>query len=124
VGENIDPEEGTSHSPLVGLRNPPHAPWKKTTVNWIVRNRKMMRLFLSGMLFGVIITAAVTYVFAIPANNYYWRMEIWKRGAAAWTFDKNGNYGWRWLVEPTPDTPVQKRVIAPPSAVKVKSEHL
>ena len=46
------------------------------------------------MLFGVMITAAVTYVFAIPANNYYWQMEIWKRGGAAWTFDKNGHH---WL---------------------------
>ena len=43
------------------------------------------RLFLIGMLCGVMITAAVTYVFAIPANNNYWRMEIWKRGGAAWT---------------------------------------
>ena len=86
--------------------------------------RKMIRLFLIGTLFGVMITAAVTYVFAIPANNYYWRTEIWKRGGAAWTFDKNGHYGWKWMVEPIPDTPSQKRIIAPPSAVKVKSELL
>ena len=84
----------------------------------------MIRLFLIGTLFGVMITAAVTYVFAIPANNYYWRTEIWKRGGAAWTFDKNGHYGWKWMVEPIPDTPSQKRIIAPPSAVKVKSELL
>jgi len=77
-----------------------------------------------GMLCGVIITAAVTYMFALPANNYYWRTEIWKRGGAAWTFDKDGHYGWKWMVEPIPDTPVQKRVTVPPSAVKVKSEHL
>ena len=35
------------------------------------------------------ITAAFTYAFAIPANNYHWQMEIWKRGGAAWTVDKN-----------------------------------
>ena len=77
-----------------------------------------------GMLCGVIITAAVTYVFAIPANNYYWRTEIWKRGGAAWTFDKDGHYGWKWMIEPIPDTPVQKRVTVPPSAVKVRVEQL
>ncbi len=45
--------------------------------------RKMIRIFLIGMLCGVMITAAFTYVFAIPANSDYWRMEIWKRGGAA-----------------------------------------
>ena len=69
-------------------------------------------------------TAAVTYAFAIPANSNYWRMEIWKRGGAAWTFDKDGHFGWRWLAEPVPDAPSQKRVIVPPSAVKVRAEHL
>jgi hypothetical protein len=88
------------------------------------RNRKMKRLFLIGMLCGVMITAAVTYVFAIPANNYYWRMEIWKRGGAAWTYDRNGHAGWKWTVEPIPDTPSQKRAIAPPSQIKVRSEQL
>ena len=89
-----------------------------------VGKRKMMRLFLIGMLCGVMITAAVTYVFAIPANSDYWRMEIWKRGGAAWTFDRDGHFGWKWMVEPIPDTPRQKRVIAPPSTVKVQSEQL
>ena len=83
-----------------------------------------MRLFLIGMLCGVMITAAVTYVFAIPANNYQWRMEIWKRGGGVWTFDKNGHYGWKWMIEPIPDIPLQKRVIAPPSQVKVSAEQL
>jgi hypothetical protein len=86
--------------------------------------RKMMRLFLIGTLFGVMITAAVTYAFAIPANNYHWQMEIWQRGGAAWTMDKNGHYGWKWTVEPIPDTPTKRPVVAPPSAVKVKSEQL
>jgi hypothetical protein len=78
-----------------------------------------------GMLCGVMLTAAVTYVFAIPANNFHWQMEIWNRGGAAWTYDmKSGHTGWKWLVEPTPDTPRQNRFIAPPSAVKVRTEHL
>ena len=84
----------------------------------------MMRLFLIGMLCGVMITAAFTYVFAIPANSDHWRWEIWKRGGAAWTMDKNGHPGWKWMVEPIPDTPAKKPVIAPPSAVKVSSERL
>ena len=84
----------------------------------------MKRIFLIGMLCGVIITAAVTYVFAIPANNYHWRMEIWNRGGAAWTVDKNGHFGWMWLVQPVQDTPSQKRAIAPPSQIKVRSEQL
>jgi hypothetical protein len=124
VGKNIAPEEGTSDSSPVGLQNPPHAPWKRTIVQWIVRNRKMMRLFLIGMLFGVMIATAVTYMFAIPANSDYWRMEIYKRGGAAWTVDKNGHGGWKWMVEPIPDDPPQKKVVVPPSAVKVKSERL
>ena len=60
------------------------------------------------------ITAAFTYLFAIPANSDHWRMEIWKRGGAAWTMDmKNGRIGWKWMVEPIPDTPRKKPVIAP-----------
>jgi hypothetical protein len=87
--------------------------------------RKMMRLFLIGTLFGVMITAAVTYAFAIPANSDYWRTEIWKRGGAAWTYDKNGHIGWKWMVDPIPDTPnIPKRAVIPPSVVKVRSEQL
>jgi hypothetical protein len=83
----------------------------------------MMRLFLVGMLSGVMLAAAFTYAFAIPANTYYWQTEIWKRGGAAWTFDmKTGRGGWKWLVEPATDTPRQKRIITPPSAVKVSEQ--
>ncbi len=89
-----------------------------------VGKRKMIRIFLIGTLCGVIITAAVTYVFAIPANNYYWRMEIWNRGGAAWTYDKNGHSGWKWMVEPIPDTPRAKPVVVPSSPTKVSSEQL
>jgi hypothetical protein len=85
----------------------------------------MIRLFLIGTLFGVMITAAVTYVFAIPANSDYWRMEIYKRGGAAWTVDRTGHVGWTWMIEPMPDTPnIPKRAVIPPSAVKVRSEQL
>ena len=84
----------------------------------------MRRLFLTGMLLGVIITAAFTYVFAIPANNTYWRMEIWKRGGAAWTFDKNGHSGWKWMVEPIPDAPPKKPVIVPASQTNSRTEKL
>jgi len=85
----------------------------------------MARLFLIGMLCGVMITAAFTVVFAIPANSDHWRWEIWQRGGAAWTYDKNGHVGWKWMVDPIPDIPtVPKRVVAPPSAVKVRSEQL
>ncbi len=89
-----------------------------------VGKRKMIRLFLIGMLCGVMIMAAVTVVFAIPANNFHWRMEIFNRGGAAWTVDKNGHVGWKWMVEPIPDTPTKKRAIAPPSQIKVSAERL
>ena len=84
----------------------------------------MIRLFLIGMLCGVMVTAAVTLAFALPANSDYWRMEIYKRGGAAWTVDRSGHVGWRWMVEPIPDTPIKRPLIAPPSAVKVKTELL
>jgi hypothetical protein len=84
----------------------------------------MRRIFLIGALCGVIITAAVTFAFTIPANSDYWRMEIWKRGGAAWTFDKDGHLSWTWTVEPIPETRPAKRVIVPPSSVKIRIERL
>jgi hypothetical protein len=84
----------------------------------------MMRVFLIGMLCGVMTAAAFTYAFAIPANSTYWRMEIWKRGGAAWTYDKNGHAGWKWMVEPIPDTPRAKPAIVPLSQTKVRTEQL
>ena len=84
----------------------------------------MMRLFLIGMLLGVMIMAAVTLVFAIPANDYRWRMEIYNRGGAAWTVDQNGHLGWKWLVEPVSDAPRTKRAIVPPSQTNVRAERL
>ena len=84
----------------------------------------MRGIFLSGVLCGVIMAAAVTFVFAIPGNSDYWRMEIWKRGGAAWTYDKNGHSGWKWMVEPIPDVPTVKPVIIPSPQTKVRSEQL
>jgi hypothetical protein len=84
----------------------------------------MKHLFMIGMLCGVMITAAVTYVFAIPANSNYWRMEIWKRGGAAWTYDTKGHLGWKWTVDPIPDAPRAKPVIAPLSKTDLRIERL
>jgi hypothetical protein len=76
------------------------------------------------MLFGVMIAATVTLVFAIPANSDHWRMEIWKRGGGAWTFDKNGKISWTWTVKPISDTPNKKRVTAPSGQPSVRVERL
>jgi hypothetical protein len=85
----------------------------------------MRRLFLIGMLCGVMVAAVFTYVFAIPANSDHWRWEIWNRGGAAWTLNmKTGQRGWKWLVEPIPDNPTAKRAIVPPSQTKVRTEQL
>ena len=99
---------------------PSFGPLYKGTVG----KRKMIRVFLIGALFGVMITTAVTYVFAIPANSNYWRMEIWKRGGGAWIFDKNGHLSWTWTVKPIPDTPEKKPVVIPSSQTNVRSERL
>jgi hypothetical protein len=84
----------------------------------------MRRIFLIGILCGVIMATAVTFVFTIPANSDYWRMEIWKRGGGAWTFDKNGHISWAWTVEPIPETRPAKRIIGPSSNAKIRSERL
>jgi len=68
--------------------------------------------------------AAVAFVFTIPANSDYWRMEIWKRGGAAWTYDNNGHLGWKWMVDPIPDAPRAKPVIVPSTHAKVRTEQL
>ena len=86
--------------------------------------RKMRGIFLIGVLCGVLITAAVTFVFAIPANSDHWRMEIWKRGGGAWTFDKNGHLGWTWTVEPISDIPRKKRAVIPSSQTNIHNERL
>ena len=68
--------------------------------------------------------AAVTFVFAIPATNDHWRVEITKRGGGGWYLDKNGRLGWMWTVEPSPTTPRPKRVIAPSPQANSPSERL
>jgi hypothetical protein len=85
---------------------------------------KAIRLFLVGVLCGVIITAAVAFGLAIPANSDHWRMEIWKRGGGAWIFDKNGHLSWTWTVQQIPDMPPKKPAIIPSSQTNVRSEHL
>jgi hypothetical protein len=89
-----------------------------------MKGYKMIRTFLIGNLCGVIMAAAVTFVFTIPGNSDYWRMEIWKRGGGAWTFDKNGHLSWMWTVEPNPEIRPAKRVIVPSSQVNAHSERL
>ena len=84
-----------------------------------------MRIYLIGMLCGVLLATAFAYMFAIPANSDYWRMEIYKRGGGAWTMDmKAGHTGWKWLVEPKADIPPQKAVTVPLSKVNVHVEKL
>ena len=84
-----------------------------------------INIFLIGMLSGVMTAAAFTYVFAIPANNYYWKTEIWRRGGAAWTFDmKSGHMDWKWIVEPKADARREKPVAAPAYKVNVRTEQL
>jgi hypothetical protein len=85
---------------------------------------KLIRTFLIGNLCGVIMAAAVTLAFAIPANSDYWRMEIWKRGGGAGTVDKNGHLSWMWTVEPIPDVPPKKAVNVPASQANVRTEQL
>jgi gas vesicle protein len=89
-----------------------------------MKGYKIIRTFLVGNLCGVIIAASVTFVFAIPGNSDYWRMEIWKRGGGAWTFDKNGKINWMWMIKPVSDVHPKKPVIAPSSQVNPRTEWL
>jgi hypothetical protein len=98
----------------------PSFDWRVTEM----KGHKMIRTFLIGNLCGVIITAAVAFGLTIPANSDYWRMEIWKRGGAAWIFDKNGHLSRMWTVEPVPDTPREKPRILPSSQTNIRSEQL
>jgi hypothetical protein len=84
----------------------------------------MRRIFLIGVLCGVMITAALTFTFAIPANTFHWQMEIWNRGGGVWTFDKNGNISWMWTVKPMHDAPQKKRVMVPAREGKISLERM
>jgi len=77
----------------------------------VIEGNKMRRAFLSGILCGVMMAAAVTFALAIPANNTHWQVEIVKRGGATWYFDKNGHMGWMWTVKPIPDRSQSRPVI-------------
>jgi hypothetical protein len=89
-----------------------------------MKGYKLIRIFLIGNLCGVIMAAAVTFAFTIPANSDYWRWEIWKRGGGAWCFDKNGHLSWMWTVEPISDNPRKKPVVIPSSKTNVRTEQL
>jgi hypothetical protein len=89
-----------------------------------MKGNKMIRTFLIGNLCGAIMAAVVTFVFTVPANSDYWRMEIWNRGGAAWRFDKSGHLRWTWMIEPIPETRPAKRIIVPSSQVNARSEQL
>jgi len=89
-----------------------------------MKGYKLIRTFLIGNLCGVIMAAAVTLAFTIPANSDHWRMEIWKRGGAAWTVDKNGHFGWTWTVGPIADIPRKKRAVMPSSQTNIHNESL
>ena len=70
------------------------------------------------MLCGVLLATAFAYMFAIPANSDYWRMEIYKRGGGAFTMDmKTGRTGWKWMVDPIPDTPPERPVTGKPATI-------
>jgi hypothetical protein len=89
-----------------------------------MRSRKTTRTYLIGMLCGVMLATAFTYVFALPANSDYWRMEIYKRGGAEWTIDKRGHIGWKWMVEPIVDTPIPAKRAVPTSQTSIRTERL
>jgi hypothetical protein len=85
----------------------------------------MRRMFLYGILCGVMMAAVLTFVFAIPANNDHWRVEITKRGGGDWYFDKKGHLRWMWTVEPISDTsPAKRAIIVPPTQKKVSHDQL
>jgi hypothetical protein len=82
----------------------------------LIERNKMRRMFLYGILCGVIMAAAVTFSVAIPANNDHWRAEIVKRGGGSWYFDKNGHLGWMWTAELLPASPARPAAIVVPQS--------
>jgi hypothetical protein len=81
----------------------------------------MRRMFLYGILCGVMMAAVVTFLVAIPANNDHWRVEIVKRGGGTWYVDKNGHLRWMWTVQPVPGRARPAKVIVPQSRPKPDS---
>ena len=100
-----------------------------TTPNFDYRVRelegyKMIRTFLIGILYGVIMAAAVTFVFTIPAIAITGEWRSGNAAAELGASTKNGHLSWKWMVEPIPGTSSEKRVIVPSSYVNVQSERL
>jgi hypothetical protein len=90
-----------------------------------VEKFKFIRVFLIGILCGVIMAAAVTFFVAIPANNDHWRVEVVKRGGGTWYFDKNGRLGWMWTAEPVSNVrPVKKAIVVPAPKKEVTPQRL
>jgi preprotein translocase subunit YajC len=83
--------------------------------------KKMINIFLSGVLFGVIMAAAVTFALTIPGNNNQWRVEITRRGGGAWSIDKDGNFNWRWTVQPIVERPHPAIIVPKPKKVSDSS---
>jgi hypothetical protein len=90
-----------------------------------IEGNKMRRMFLYGILCGVMMAAALTFFVAIPANNDHWRVEIVKRGGGTWYFDKDGHLGWMWTVEPVSNVrPVKKAIVVPAPKKVVNPDRL
>jgi hypothetical protein len=87
----------------------------------LIEGNKMRRMFLYGILCGVIMAAAVTFSVAIPANNDHWRAEIVKRGGGTWYFDKNGKLGWMWTAELLSEPARPAAIVVPQSRPKPDS---
>ena len=74
-----------------------------------------MRLFLSGILCGMIMALVITFTVTIPGTNNLWRAEITKRGGGDWSMDKEGNFHWRWTAQPISYRHSAPRIIVPRS---------
>ena len=87
----------------------------------LTERNEMRRVFLSGILCGVMMAAAVTFALAIPANNDHWRVEIVNRGGGTWYLDTEGNIGWMWTVQPISQPAHPATIITPRSRPKPDS---
>jgi hypothetical protein len=83
--------------------------------------KKMIRMFLSGILCGVMMMAAVTFAFTIPGNNNQWRADITERGGGVWYFDRNGRLGWEWTVRPVSEGRHSPTIVVPEPKAKGSS---
>jgi hypothetical protein len=72
-----------------------------------------IRLFLIGILCGVMMAAVVTFAVTIPGIDELWRVEITKRGGGDWSMDKEGHFYWRWTAQRISDGGYSRTVIVP-----------